>query len=170
MRSSRPEASCTLLSSTFATSTAIVSLLLRCGAGGTPGSERSRHDADPVVGRQVDAQDRADRIAGAPVGDGRARVVGDHAALAHVGLDVLMAERDVVPAGVADLVGEDRRRAVRPLARFVEEAVPHRQMPAAVVAPGDVRQRLEPGLVLLHGPAPDYGVEFGKVDDLAVEP
>src|SRR5206468_2820192 len=166
MRSSRPEASCTLLSSTFATSTAIVSVS-SCGAAR---SERSGRDPDPVFDGEVDAQDRADLIAAAPVRDGRARVAGDHAALADVGLDVLVAEREVVPARVANLVGEDRRRAIRPLPRLVEEAVGHRQVPASVVAPGNVRERLEPRLVLLHRPAPDDGVELGEVDDLAVQP
>src|SRR5881296_183151 len=154
MRSSRPEASCTLLSSTFATSTAIVSVS-SCGAAR---SERSGRDPDPVFDGEVDAQDRADLIAAAPVRDGRARVAGDHAALADVGLDVLVAEREVVPARVANLVGEDRRRAMRPLPRLVEEAVGHRQVPASVVAPGNVRERLEPRLVLLHRAAPDDGV------------
>src|SRR6058998_32982 len=166
MRSSRPEASCTLLSSTFATSTAIVSVS-SCGAAR---SERSGRDPDPVFDGEVDAQDRADLIAAAPVRDGRARVAGDHAALADVGLDVLVAEREVVPARVANLVGEDRRRAIRPLPRLVEEAVGHRQVPASVVAPGNVRERLEPRLVLLHRAAPDDGVELGEVDDLAVQP
>src|SRR4029077_10505505 len=68
--------------------------------------ERSRLHANPVLDREVDAQDRA----------GRSRVVGGHVALADVGLDVLVAEREVVPAGVANLVGEYRRGPIRPLA------------------------------------------------------
>src|SRR5881628_3317463 len=165
MRSSRPDASWTLLSSTFATSTAIAVPPQNARV-----LERSGLDPDPVFGRAVDAQDRAGRVLTGPVRHGRARVVGDHAALADVGLDVLMAEGDVVPAGITNLVGEDRRRAIRPLPRLVEEAVRHRQVPAAVVAPGDVRERLEPGLVLFHRPAPDDEVELGQLDRFSVQP
>ena len=69
--------------------------------------------------------------AGSPPLAGRPRVVSSHRALADVGLDVLVAERDVVPARVTNLVGEDRRRAVRPLPLLVEEAVRHRQVTSA---------------------------------------
>ena len=82
---------------------------------------------------------------------------------------MVVTEGDVVPAGVANLVGEDRRRALRPLALLVEEAVPHGQAPAPVVAPRDVGEGPERGLVLFHGAAPHDRIELGKLDRLAVE-
>src|SRR5687768_13421970 len=64
-------------------------------------------DAHAVLLRELDVQDGALR-AGAAGARGCAGVVGRHAPLAHIGLHVLVSEGDVVPARVADLVGEYR--------------------------------------------------------------
>src|SRR6266542_1018165 len=58
-------------------------------------SQATRLHADPGVQREIDAQDGAVRRPG---------IVGGHAALADVGLDVVMPEGEVVPAAVANLV------------------------------------------------------------------
>ena len=79
-----------------------------------------------------------------------------------------MAERDVVPARVADLVGEDRRRPVGRLPLRIEEAVAHGDAPPPLVAGGDVGERAPPGLVLLHRAAPHDHVELGQLDQLPV--
>src|SRR6266852_7706883 len=163
MRSSRPEASWTLLSSTFATSTAIAGV-------SSLSVERSRLHADPVFCREVDSQDCALRVSASPLGQGGSRIVGGHAALADVRLDVLVAEGDVVPAGVANFVGEYRRRPLRLLSRLVEKAVRHGEAPASVVTPWDIGERPEPGLVLFHGAAPHDHIELREVDDLSVQP
>src|SRR3989441_7189107 len=162
MRSSSPVASWTLLSSTFATSTAIpcVSSL---------SVERSRFHADPVLCRQVDSQDCALRVSASPLDHGGSRIVGGHAALADVGLDMLVAEGDVVPAGVANLVGEYRRRPLGPLPRLVEKAVRHGEAPASVVTPRDMGERPELGRVLFHGAAPHDHLELREVDGLSVQ-
>ena len=79
-----------------------------------------------------------------------------------------MTERDVVPAGVTDLVGEDRRGSVRPLPRLVEEAVAHDDAPAMLVTVGHVGERVKARPVVLHGAAPHQSVEIGQLDDLSV--
>src|SRR3989442_3890693 len=163
MRSSRPEASWTLLSSTFATSTAIAGV-------SSLSVERSRLHADAVFCREVDSQDCALRVSASPLDQGGARIVGSHAALADVGRDMLVAEGDVVPAGVANLVGEYRRRPLRPLPRLVEKAVRHGEAPASVVTPRDTGERPEPGLGLFHGPAPPDHIALREVDGLSVQP
>src|SRR2546422_5444299 len=163
MRSSRPEASWTLLSSTFATSTAIAGV-------SSLSVERSRLHADPVFCREVDSQDCALRVSSSPFDQGGSRIVGGHAALADVGRDVLVAEGDVVPAGVANLVGEYRRRPLRPLSRLVEKSVRHGEAPASVVTPRDIGERPELGLVLFHGAAPYDHIELREVDGLSVQP
>jgi hypothetical protein len=83
---------------------------------------------------------------------------------------VLVSERQIVPAGVADVVGEDRRGPIRPLAVLIEEAVSHGQAPAPRVAARNVSERLKAGLVLLHRAPPDDRVQLGQLDGLAVEP
>src|SRR5712691_435938 len=118
-----------------------MSTLARCW------SEHSWLHPDPAVHREVDAQDHTVRMSAGRVHHRSACVVGRDSALAHVGLHVLVTERDVVPAGVTDLVGEDRRRPVGPLPRLVKEAVTHGEAPAPAVAPGDVGERLELQLV-----------------------
>src|SRR4030095_1291068 len=142
MRSSRPDPSWTLLSSTFATSTAIVWISLLYP---------SPLHADPLV-REVDAQDRRRRVRAGPLGHRGSRVVRRHAGLADVGQDVLVTERNVVPAGVANLVGENRRGPIRPLAVRIEEPVNHRPAPALSLATWNIGERLEARLVLLHRP------------------
>src|SRR5881628_1094516 len=85
-RSSRPEASWTLLSSTFATSTAIAGV-------SSLSVERSRLHADPVFGREVDSQDCALRVSASALDQGGSRIVGGYVALADVGRDMLVAVR-----------------------------------------------------------------------------
>src|SRR2546427_562296 len=72
--------------------------------------EQSGFTAERVLCREVGSQDCALRVSASPLDQGGSRRVGGHAALADVGLDMLVAEGDVVPAGVANLVGEYRRR------------------------------------------------------------
>src|SRR5262245_42951930 len=69
--------------------------------------DRAGGDSDALL-RQVDAQDGAVLAGTAPLGVRCPRIVGGDRALTHVRLDVLMAEGDVIPAAVTDLVGEDR--------------------------------------------------------------
>src|SRR6266446_2095169 len=153
MRSSRPEPSWTLLSSTFATSTAIVCVSLLS-------VERARLYADAAFDREVDSQDRT----------GGARVVGGHVALADVGLDVLVTEGEIVPAGVANLVGEYRRGPIRSLSVRIEKAVTHGQGPALSVAARNIGERLEAGLVPLRRSAPHDRCELREVAGLPVQP
>src|SRR5438128_1267012 len=87
-------------------------------------TQASRFDADPTFHRKVDQQNGA---VSARVEHRRSRIVSGHPALAHVGADVLVTERDVVPAGVSNLLREDGRRSLRPFAVFVEESVRHRE-------------------------------------------
>ena len=67
-------------------------------AGDSDRLEWARLHADPIGRPAVDAQHRARR----------ARIVRGHATLADVGLEMVVAERDIVPACVAHFVGEDR--------------------------------------------------------------
>ena len=80
-----------------------------------------------------------------------------------------MTEGEVVPAGVADLVGEDRPGPFRPLPFLVEEAVSQGEAPSPSVHFRDVVERTERGRVLLHRAAPHEDVEFRDVDGLAVQ-
>src|SRR5437660_1441025 len=157
MRSSSPEPSWTLLSSTFATSTAIVCVSSSIAA--LRSVERSRLYVDAPFDREVDQEHCP----------GRSRVVGGHTALTDVRLDVLVTESEVVPAGIANLVGEYRRGPIRPLPVRIEEAVAHTEAPAPRVAAGKVGERLEAGLVLFHRAAPHDRVERREVDGLPVQ-
>ena len=52
----------------------------------------------------------------------------------------------------------------------VEKAVRHGETPAAIVAPRNVGERLERGLVLFHRTPPHDHVELREIDGLAVQP
>src|SRR5215471_944327 len=129
---------------------------------------RTGLDADAVLLRQIDVEHGGSGFGSAPLDDGRARIVRGDRALAHIGLDVLVAEGHVVPARVANLVGEDRRRPLGAPPLLVEETVRQGEAPSAAIPARNVGERAVRGRVLLHRTPPDDRVELGQIDELAI--
>src|SRR6266568_8268764 len=91
-----------------------------------------------------------------PIDQGRAGVVGRNWPLTHVREHMLVPQGDIIPPGVTNFVGEDRRGTVRLLAGLVEKTVRHGDVPALIVSGRDVRQRMKARCMFLHGPSPYY--------------
>src|SRR5262249_54466325 len=93
-------------------------------------------------------------------------VVCGHWSLTHISKHMLMPQSHVIPACVADLLCKDGRGTVRLLARRIEKAVRHGDMPALVMAGGDVCQRMKARRMFFHGPPPHHQIELRKLEHL----
>src|SRR2546428_11630633 len=104
-----------------------------------------------------------------PIDQGRAGVVGRNWPLTHVREHMLVPQSDIIPPGVTNFVGEDRRGTVRLLAGLVEKNVRPGGVPALIVSSRGVRPRVKTRRMFFPGPAPHPQGQDGGLDHLPLQ-